>query len=175
MHILDWTFPEEFDTPNETVAQFRRRLNIVNTIPVYHTFGNSRMPPEDFLTEHERNVERLFTPAQFEYIEIIHGPSSFDFGYKLRNIDNDPVHFFFPTDHESREPYVISFDQNVAFSEDFYYSSHQSNGIGKFEDPLLISLETDWYEQQKQQQISLQYTRLLLLSDTSDGFFFFFG
>ena len=69
-------------TDQETVAEFRKRLNVDVTEPQFTRFNaESSTPVWDSLTQVERVVESLFTPTEFLYIDTVHGPPTIDKTY----------------------------------------------------------------------------------------------
>lgn len=175
-------------TKEETVAQFRERLNIPTFEPVYNRIttlprGNRQVLPSASyraLTRWERYVEELFTPNNFKFRAQFHSPPEEDIPTKVTNGNWEELHLFFPTDHESHVPYVGNYDYTEeGVHNDFSYRPHHKKGKGFFPDPLLESLELDWEysEETLQRWLNEKVYRARLLTppnNNNNGYFFFF-
>ena len=76
----------DLGTDQETVAEYRKRLNIVDEPPQFTRFNaDSFTPVWESLTQWEKLAESLFTPKGFEYVEQIHGPPKIDETYYSYN------------------------------------------------------------------------------------------
>ena len=154
-------------TKTETVAQFRKRLDILDVAPTFTPFGNSGTRPETSLTKYEQDVESFLTPAQFKFISYYHGPSSKDFGTTLKDESGKEIHILYPLDYsDEKHPYVLCEDQG----EEIYLSDKDWL---KF--PITLE-RLELHLVRLKQEFERKYTLARLLSPThnqDDGFFFF--
>ena len=134
-------FPELdlHSTEEESVAQFRQRLNIADEAPEVTRYNNSDTPLYRFLTKYERETETLFTPRHFQYVDYLHAASSEDFGRTQTVYEkNFKVHLVHPGDFDDYRTYAYYDDSEVSYD---YGVEHK---VKKFIDPGLSSLELDW-------------------------------
>ena len=175
-----------FSTEEETVTQFRERLNIPTFEPDYNRIttlpGDNRpiAPSASYraLTRWERYVEEIFTPKRFKWEAKFHSPPEEDIETKILNENWEPLHIFFPGDHETNWAYLGYFwYDETGLDRDFRYRPHDQKGKGFFRDPILSSLELNWeYSEETLQRwfIEQVYRARLLTPSNNNGYFFFF-
>jgi hypothetical protein len=120
------------------------------------------------LTVWEQTIEKFFTLDQFKFVYNLHGPTSEDFSYIIKDFNSIPLHYFFPTDYLETTPYILEYGE----LQEFYIDSYQK-GLKDFKNPHLSSLELDWEYSFETLQKPISHARLLIPSNNNSFHFFF--
>jgi hypothetical protein len=144
-------------------------LNCFNEAPQFIPYENSGTTLWESLTVWEQTIETFFTPDQFEFVYNLHGPTSEDFGCKIKDFNFEPLYYFFPTYYLERPSYILGYGE----LQEFYVDPYQKDSKD-FKNPHLSSLELDWEYSLEMLQKPISRTCLLIPSN-DNGFHFFFG
>jgi hypothetical protein len=144
-------------------------LNCFNKAPQFIPYRNSGTTLWESLIVWKQTIETFFTPDQFEFVYILHGPILEDFSCKIKDFNSEPLHNFFPTDYLERPSYILKYRE----VQEFYIDPYQK-GLKDFKNSLLSSLKLDWEYSLEMLQKPISRTHLLI-SSNNNGFHFFFG
>lgn len=119
MYIITYWSEElsAYRTKRETVAQFRKRLDIADEPPKFVSKSNTTL--WESLTVYKQNIEKFLSPRQFGYSRDLHRPYSTDLGNTIDNTLQENkdrsslIHFFYPTNHSESITYAYENSNNV--------------------------------------------------------------
>ena len=116
---------DSLSSEQETVAQFRERLNILDEAPQFTPFSGdkSEVDPASFLTDYERHVEEGFTPHFFKYFEEFHGPPSTVTGI-VKNYAGVELSIFHPSVYDDYCVYALDEDPDEEIFVDIVILNH---------------------------------------------------